>query len=284
MSNPFYNYSGNFVANTSARAEAVAAEFSSVAAAFALMVDQGVESGSVNAYVVTTQGAPTVAYTDGLTTSFKATHANTGAATLNVNGLGAVGLLRYGGAASSANDILANVWYTVVYNSAYSGFTITSPTPTAVIQGTISSLPPPNKVGLTAQPGFSTSAAPIDACPAIDQTINPIWTGTHRFSGTARDVEIWNSNPLTFLSGAGTGTQHQLACGTGGWMFQDITDSVTYMQGTTSSLSFYVSGVSVTIFANGGVTIGTPTGGNKGAGTLNVAGGLYVNGTAVTVP
>ena len=39
-----------------------------------------------------------------------------------------------------------------------------------------------------------------------------------------------------------------------------------------------------TTFIGGGVVIGSPTGGFKGAGTINVAAGLYVNGVAVTVP
>lgn len=39
-----------------------------------------------------------------------------------------------------------------------------------------------------------------------------------------------------------------------------------------------------TLFSDGGMTLGSPTGGDKGAGTLNVAGGLYLNGTAYTNP
>lgn len=40
----------------------------------------------------------------------------------------------------------------------------------------------------------------------------------------------------------------------------------------------------ISVFADGGVTVGSPTGGDKGAGTINVAGGLYLNGTAYTNP
>ena len=38
----------------------------------------------------------------------------------------------------------------------------------------------------------------------------------------------------------------------------------------------------VTIAGTGGMQLGAPTGGDKGAGTINVASGLYVNGVAVT--
>lgn len=40
----------------------------------------------------------------------------------------------------------------------------------------------------------------------------------------------------------------------------------------------------LSVLGDGGVVIGAPTGGNKGPGTLNIQGTLYVNGVAVTVP
>lgn len=39
-----------------------------------------------------------------------------------------------------------------------------------------------------------------------------------------------------------------------------------------------------TFMVSGGVTFGNPTGGNKGPGSLNVQGNLYINGTAVGAP
>jgi hypothetical protein len=38
------------------------------------------------------------------------------------------------------------------------------------------------------------------------------------------------------------------------------------------------------LFATGGINLGAPTGGDKGAGTLNAAGDIYKNGTAFTNP
>ena len=55
-------------------------------------------------------------------------------------------------------------------------------------------------------------------------------------------------------------------------------DIVLLIQDRTGSTNF------LAVYGDGGVVIGTPTGGNKGAGTLNIQGTLYVNGTAVTVP
>lgn len=51
--------------------------------------EYGIDSGAANAYVVTLVPAAT-AYTDGMKVSFIATNENTGASTVNVNGLGAV--------------------------------------------------------------------------------------------------------------------------------------------------------------------------------------------------
>lgn len=53
----------------------------------------------------------------------------------------------------------------------------------------------------------------------------------------------------------------------------------------SGNLIIKTGGVQVAkVFADGGITIGSPTGGSKGAGTLNIATGLYVNNVAVTVP
>ena len=38
------------------------------------------------------------------------------------------------------------------------------------------------------------------------------------------------------------------------------------------------------VFLNGGLVVGSPTGGNKGAGTINVASGIYRNNSAYTNP
>lgn len=40
----------------------------------------------------------------------------------------------------------------------------------------------------------------------------------------------------------------------------------------------------MTLYNDGGIALGSPTGGDKGAGTINVSGGVYLNGTAYTNP
>lgn len=183
MSNSFYNYSGNFIPGQLARAEAVAAEFNSVAQGFSRLSTQGVDTGIVNAYVVATTGYPVAAYQDGNNIQFEATHSNTGPSTISVNSIPAVPLLRFNGTPLVAGDVVAGAWYACIYSALYGGFTILSPTAYSTFAGTISLAAPTHLVGLTAAAGSSTAAAPIDATFAIDQAITPTWTGLHTFNG-----------------------------------------------------------------------------------------------------
>lgn len=215
MANGYYNYSGNFIPGTLARAEAVSAEFSSVATGFSKLSIQGIDTGLTNAYVFTTPGYPVAAYNDGNNVQFKALNSNSGPSTVNVNGIGVVPLLRFNGNPLVGGDISAGAWYTAIYEVAFGGFTIVSPAAYATFAGTISLAVPPNKVGLVAAAGVSTAAAPIDVTFAIDQNIAPTWTGAHKFTGHALQV-------------------------------------------------------------------GSPTGGDNGAGNVNVAGGFYVNGISAS--
>lgn len=184
MTNSYYNYSGAFIPGTLGRAESCSTEFSAVAAGFALLSSIGTDSGAANAYAVTVTGGGPTSYTDGLPINFKPANANTAASTINVNGIGAVPLLRSNGTPVQSGDIVAGTWYEVQYNTLYTGFCILAPTLITAFSGTISGGAPTYKVGLTAAGGVSTSACPIDATFAIDQNISPTWTGTHTFNGT----------------------------------------------------------------------------------------------------
>jgi hypothetical protein len=77
----------------------------------------GTAAGSAN--VLTLNVAPSLtAYTTGLRLTFKGASANTSAATLNVDAVGAKAIRKRGDAALVANDILANGIYSVVYDAA----------------------------------------------------------------------------------------------------------------------------------------------------------------------
>jgi hypothetical protein len=81
----------------------------------------GTDTGAANAYVITigagvgAQAIPT-AYVAGMNIRFKATNANSGASTVNVNGLGTAAIKRAGGAAVATGDILSGQLLDLVYD------------------------------------------------------------------------------------------------------------------------------------------------------------------------
>ncbi|WP_338755012.1 hypothetical protein [Ralstonia sp. RRA.1] len=89
------------------------------------------DTGSANTYVVS-YSPPVTALTDGMVLWFKAKTANTGASTLNVNGLGAVPLVGGAHAALQGNEVVANGKCQVVYKADISSFVLIECTGAAV--------------------------------------------------------------------------------------------------------------------------------------------------------
>ncbi|WP_454908374.1 hypothetical protein [Variovorax gossypii] len=83
----------------------------------------GVDTGAANACLVTYAPAP-AALTDGMVLWFKAAAANTGATTLNVNGLGAKPVVGGGQVALQGGEIVANGKCMVVYSTTLSSFVL----------------------------------------------------------------------------------------------------------------------------------------------------------------
>ena len=75
-----------------------------------------VDSGAANAYVISLTPTVTV-YTDGMEVRFRASNANTGASTLNIDGVGATAIKSIKNTDISAGDIPLNSIVTVIYNS-----------------------------------------------------------------------------------------------------------------------------------------------------------------------
>ena len=92
----------------------------------------GASSAGTDTYAITI--TPTVAYTNGIRFRFKTDVANTGAATLNVNGLGAITIKKAHDQDLATGDIEANQIVEVVYNSTGPVFEMISQT--AVINTT----------------------------------------------------------------------------------------------------------------------------------------------------
>src|ERR1035437_4052900 len=75
----------------------------------------GVSTGVTNSYLLT---AAALAYTAGMLVSFSPVATNTGASVININGLGAVSILRIDGSVLSANDLVAGKYAEMVYDGS----------------------------------------------------------------------------------------------------------------------------------------------------------------------
>lgn len=78
-------------------------------------VKYGADTGTANAKVVTLSFAP-ASYIEGMALAFKNAVQNTGAVTINVNGLGAIPVLKSNGNALASGNLKANSVYTLRYN------------------------------------------------------------------------------------------------------------------------------------------------------------------------
>ncbi len=92
----------------------------------------GVSAAGTDTYAITLSPVP-VAYVQGMRLSFKADVANTGAATLNVNGLGAIDIQTIQGNALTTNEIVANQIVEVEYNTTGPSFRMLSQSALAVV-------------------------------------------------------------------------------------------------------------------------------------------------------
>lgn len=195
MTNSYYNYSDSLTPGTRARADVVKTEFEAVEAAFdSIPADLddiaqgantvGTESGSGNAFVVTMPTTRT-AHNDADEVIFKATHANTGASTLQVDSLSPVALRRSDGTALLGGDIASGRFYAWRYDSTNSYYVCTYP-PLGSTGGSVDFDTPSGGVGLTATAGTGTTAIRSTAQLALSQSIAPTWTGIHIFNNLVK--------------------------------------------------------------------------------------------------
>ncbi|QNU66912.1 hypothetical protein EHE19_019135 [Ruminiclostridium herbifermentans] len=166
----------------------------------------GVTSGSVNTYTLTLSPAPT-AYVDGMGIVVKINVANTGASTINVNGLGAKAIVDSKGKALTSGKLRLNGTYSLKYNSTTGNFILqgsdssgnatpadllagkTASTDAGDITGTI-----PSKGAATYNPSTAVQTIPAGQYLSGLQTIAAV-TGT----ATAENVD----SGKTFSSGSG---------------------------------------------------------------------------------
>ena len=84
---------------------------------YVLQTPYGVAKGSANAYTITLQPAP-ASYKEGMAVAVKIHATNTGASTININGLGAKGIRKANGNNVSAGNLKAGSIYSMRYNGA----------------------------------------------------------------------------------------------------------------------------------------------------------------------
>lgn len=123
-----YYSKNSLTPRTTARAEEVNQQLAAIESAFnklpaeaelkqARATYAGADTGAADAYVVSLPYAPS-AYTAGLTFAFKPANANTGASTINVDGLGAKAIKRANGDALKAGDLVADAVAVLAYDGA----------------------------------------------------------------------------------------------------------------------------------------------------------------------
>jgi hypothetical protein len=125
LSTEYYVYGDTLLPNTVARSSDVKAEFQAIETGLAKLptpaelklgtTQYGTAGGVADAYTVALPYTP-AAYTTGMMVAFKAGAQNTGAATVNVNGLGVKSIKRPDGTALQAGDITTTAVTLLFYN------------------------------------------------------------------------------------------------------------------------------------------------------------------------
>jgi len=127
MANTYYVFSPAFIPGQKVRSDEVNTQYSSIETAFDLMPADnsaisrgttylGVDSGTANAIDVTLTD-PRTSYQDGDQISWKSTNTNTGAATIDIDGVGPVSIVGADGNPLGAGDVTAGLYYTAIFDS-----------------------------------------------------------------------------------------------------------------------------------------------------------------------
>lgn len=129
-------------------------------------------------------------------------------------------------------------------------------------------------VGLTAVNGSASTFLRSDAAPALSQAITPTWTNPHTFTVSA-GIPITANGPsgnhsMLINGNVTTGNSFGLLIKSG----TNSSDAALEVDNAAGSQSY------LTVFGDGGITVGSATGGNKGLGTIN-AGDFFKNNSNV---
>lgn len=134
-------------------------------------------------------------------------------------------------------------------------------------------------VGITATPNPIVGAGSL----AVDQTFTPTWTGLHTFDGLIIADSVIGEETITVFGADSNRTVDVIGSPNAG-----VSLGLGVQAGTNSSdWAMFVQGVPASptefmrIYGDGGMTIGLPTGSDKGLGTLNVDSNIFIDNVAV---
>jgi hypothetical protein len=133
---------------------------------------------------------------------------------------------------------------------------------------------PTATIGLTTVNGTASTFMRSDAAPPLSQSIAPTWTGLHTFTPASGIAAVFNgnANSLTALFSASTTSGQsfgpEIKAGT------TSADAALQIINAAGSVGYF------NVLGDGGVTVGSPTGGDKGLSTIN-AGDYFKNNSNV---
>ncbi|HET6244412.1 MAG: hypothetical protein H0V01_15325 [Bacteroidetes bacterium] len=87
---------------------------------------QVISTGTGNAFTLNDYPSNFTSYTPGITVTFKANHTVTGAASLNVNGLGPINIYKHGNQPLVSGDIILEQFVTLIFDQSANAFQMTS--------------------------------------------------------------------------------------------------------------------------------------------------------------
>lgn len=231
MALPYYTHASGLPANqTRALAAQVRDELDQIAASFNLLPipsaiiggisSYAVDTGAANAYVISIAPATLIAYTDGMTLLFKATNANTGASTINLNSLGLKSIVRPDGTSLVADDIVAGQICQISYNATTSQFQLALTPLAAVYQA--QSFATAASGSASAAAGSASAASGSASAASSSATLASQWaTSLSLVDGSnygakkyALDANTSASNASTSASNAATSASNAAASAT----------------------------------------------------------------------
>ena len=205
MANNYYTFTDTFIPGARARSGDVDREYQAIEAAFDLLPSSntaltggraafaGTSAGTGNAYEVTMPDTRT-ANTNGDEVIFIADKTNTGAATLNVDTLGAQAIVRADGNALTAGDIQSGLMYIVRWDSANTRYQMITPSTSYLTDA---------QAAAAAAAASETAAGLSETAAALSETNAGI--SETNAAGSAQAAEDWAIYPEDSLVPASSG-------------------------------------------------------------------------------